>query len=551
MQSLALRAHVLEDSLVIADEFEMGVWEEKPLVWRILAVENTKVLAITVDALTTSAFHDGTSGSIWENSSARAWLNGPFLSEAFPKDIRNALQKKRITNKGNGSFDGNDEADTLDTVFLLSIEELESLMPFKASRTIEGANGTWWLRTPGYTSDFCATVQQDGWINEYGYQVNQEFIALRPVVEIELSEDMLLFPEDVLPEPSVGAQALDFDTEGVLEISFAQKPDRTHCLSEYPLTTASAYGEELMLEVLEEEDLSLALEFLQWFGVDQSWESCLSDELCKVSEEGDTQAIEVLFDVAGGIENSGKALAGALACGNQSAARLLIRKGASLKTMGKKAPLINDTPGLAKERRSHYLAENGNVYASVLEGEKARLCIKELISQGVLKGEDLRGILFEAAKNEEHRSLFAWIMNPDSNPIPGLGARWVKKHLVVAKKSPKSDVSVSAEGLRLFWHPELLKEDPETVRCIAPYLTDPNMDGKKELICFMAKQGWTAELKQLLQGRKVFTPRMIAAAFEESRKARNRETTAFLADFLRTIGAGKLLEKQDEATRTE
>ncbi|MGN0301490.1 MAG: DUF6273 domain-containing protein [Anaerotardibacter sp.] len=543
MQNLALRTCLLGDALVIADEFELGTWEERPIVWRILSIEGTKLLAITVDALTTRAFHADAQGSTWENSDVRAWLNGEFLQTAFSEEIQAALQKRTILNKGNASFEGADAPDTCDTVFLLSIEELESLMPFKATRTIDGSKGTWWLRTSGYSKEFCATVQQDGWINEYGYQVDQDFIALRPVIEIELSADMLLFPEDVAEKPSL---EFDADAEDVLEITYGEAPDHAGYLTTYPLTTASAYGEELMLEVLEEEDLSLAIDFLQWFGVDQSWESCLSDELCRVAKEGNVQAIDVLYDVSGGIENAGRALALALACGNQSAARLLLRKGASLKGTGKKAPLVNDTPGLAKERRSHYLEENGNLFAEVLKGDKARICIKELISQGVLKGEDLRGILYEAARNEEHRSLFAWIMNPDNNPIPGLGARWVKKHLVVAKKSPKSDVAVSAEGLRLFWHPELLQEDPETVRVIAPYLSDPNMEGKRELICFMAKKGWTVELKQLLQGRKVFTPKMIAAAFEESRKARNRETTAFLADFLRSIGAGKLLEKQDE-----
>lgn len=43
----------------------------------------------------------------------------------------------------------------------------------------------WWLRSPGYYSDNAAYVNTDGGVNDFGYYVNYDEVAVRPALKIK------------------------------------------------------------------------------------------------------------------------------------------------------------------------------------------------------------------------------------------------------------------------------------------------------------------------------------------------------------------------------
>ena len=102
---------------------------------------------------------------------------------------------------------------------------------------------------------------------------------------------------------------------------------------------------------------------------------------------------------------------------------------------------------------------------------------------------------------------------------------------------------MSAKALRMLWHAGLPKEDPATARCIAPYLGDPTIQDRQELLNACIVNGWDEELHALLAGKRVFTPNMLAEGARVARGAGKKATERMLRDMLRSIGAGKLAQE--------
>ena len=95
--------------------------------------------------------------------------------------------------------------DTTDRIFLLSVYEAEMYfeseedrcaIPTKLAKA-KGAyvedcgenkgNTLWWLRSLGYDDDTSASlVSYDGYIDDIGYSVNDEEVAIRPALWIKL-----------------------------------------------------------------------------------------------------------------------------------------------------------------------------------------------------------------------------------------------------------------------------------------------------------------------------------------------------------------------------
>lgn len=70
----------------------------------------------------------------------------------------------------------------IDQITLLSIEEYE-----RYEENIPPVEDWWWLRSPGYNSDYAAVVSYDGSVNHYGYFVLNDCGAVRPVVILRLN----------------------------------------------------------------------------------------------------------------------------------------------------------------------------------------------------------------------------------------------------------------------------------------------------------------------------------------------------------------------------
>ena len=151
----------------------------------------------------------------WENCSLRAWLNDDFYNTAFTDEEKEKINTKTVKNGENPFYsDSTASADTLDKVFLLSIEgatnkaynfsedrgdydDLRKCAPTEYA-TAKGAyisdiqtkdglfTSLWWLRTVGQYENETVYVIGSGYIRKDGWNVNRNDFVIRPVIAISL-----------------------------------------------------------------------------------------------------------------------------------------------------------------------------------------------------------------------------------------------------------------------------------------------------------------------------------------------------------------------------
>jgi len=167
--------------------------------WRVLAVENDKVLLLSEKILDTKPYNETDEDVTWETCSLRSWLNEEFYNNAFTASEKNVIITTNVINKDNKTWGTKGGNDTNDKVFLLSYEEAEKYFSNKKdgiSKYTEYAksNGLdfwgpewvpdWWLRTPGYSQKSASWFEEEpNNVGEYGYYKNK---GDRPALWINL-----------------------------------------------------------------------------------------------------------------------------------------------------------------------------------------------------------------------------------------------------------------------------------------------------------------------------------------------------------------------------
>ena len=137
--------------------------------WIVLDKENDELLLISEDIYECKVFDQDSNE--WEDSDIKAYLNDEFLNNNF------SLEKQEgMSDKGYGK------------VFLLSYEEAEEYFEDDASRIAKyrGQPYSWYLRSPGYTSDHVMRVGVAGRITENGEGITEER-GIRPAIWIDRS----------------------------------------------------------------------------------------------------------------------------------------------------------------------------------------------------------------------------------------------------------------------------------------------------------------------------------------------------------------------------
>lgn len=180
--------------------------EKAPIEWIVLEREGNRALLISNRALDTRPYHDEDADVTWETCSLRKWLNEDFLNQAFTKKQRSAILTTRVkpdldVNKG---IDAG--AETQDKVFILSGSEAFLYFDSYAARecrptsyAIENGamastdrdtmgNVMWWVRTPGWWQNHAAFVRYDGTVLSGGFEVNQDFRTIRPVIWVDITK---------------------------------------------------------------------------------------------------------------------------------------------------------------------------------------------------------------------------------------------------------------------------------------------------------------------------------------------------------------------------
>ena len=163
---------------------------EKPIEWIVMKNEGNQVLLLSKYVLDAKPYNKGWENVTWQTSDIRQWLNNEFYTTAFNKSEKAKIQTSLIKNEYN---------DTEDKVFLLSEKEAETLFSNDEERIAkateyaeksgvyvnEEKSVLWWLRSSGDDSSLAAEVNDDGWVDRRGDDVDYDYDGVRPALYLK------------------------------------------------------------------------------------------------------------------------------------------------------------------------------------------------------------------------------------------------------------------------------------------------------------------------------------------------------------------------------
>lgn len=227
-----------DQSLSEGDLITFGRYEQdndqsngmETITWRVLVVEDDRVLLISESNLDCKAFNPEEGSYTWETCELRNWLNGEFSNTAFTEKEREVIQTITVKNDDNSKYGTSGGKDTQDQIFLLSIAEAQDY--FKDDNTRRAKNtayakaqgayeedgfGGWWLRSPGDRKSYAATVNGTGSVRRGGRSAHKADRAIRPALWVNIQQLM-----SIVNGQGIEQNALS--TNGILAPSDAPKP---------------------------------------------------------------------------------------------------------------------------------------------------------------------------------------------------------------------------------------------------------------------------------------------------------------------------------------
>lgn len=162
--------------------------------WLVLDKQDNRLLLISKDALNCNQFNTTDTGITWENCTLREWLNNDFINSAFSTAEKAMIPTITVLTDKNPEYSTAPGNSTQDQVFLLSIAEANKYFRSNTARQCEptdyaDANGAWdwwWLRSPGFSQNTAAYVDDVGEVVEFGEYVYIGSYAVRPALWITL-----------------------------------------------------------------------------------------------------------------------------------------------------------------------------------------------------------------------------------------------------------------------------------------------------------------------------------------------------------------------------
>ena len=162
------------------DFFECG----ERMRWKVLKIQDSKALVITTQSVCDTSYHEYKGNVTWSNCTLRIWLNSHFLNWYFTKDERSKILPCKINNENNPEYEIPGGAPTTDKIFLLSIDEANTLFSNDQERASD--NYWWWLRSPGKCRIYAACVDNDGCVDAEGENVFA-YYGIRPALWLNLN----------------------------------------------------------------------------------------------------------------------------------------------------------------------------------------------------------------------------------------------------------------------------------------------------------------------------------------------------------------------------
>ncbi len=197
-----------------------------PIKWRVLSVDGDDAFLVADKNLDCQKYDDKDAVVTWETCTMRSWLNGygseanrngkdysgnNFLNNAFSIAEQSTIRTTNVVNENNpdcGTWGGND---TMDKVYLLSIDEVknteygfmgstETRLAVNTAYTADGGEtgskdmyktvDYWWLRSPGlFNGNEASRVDKFGNVNMKGDGMVRSDNAVRPALHLKISSD--------------------------------------------------------------------------------------------------------------------------------------------------------------------------------------------------------------------------------------------------------------------------------------------------------------------------------------------------------------------------
>ena len=164
----------------IGQKFWFGAY-----LWRVLDIQEGRALIISENILERRVYHTSNLGLYWSQSSLRTYLNGAFLnSNAFSAADRIRIAQVTIENPDNLTYGTLGGPETLDSIFLLSIDEAQQYFSSNSDRRAyyNGSAFWWWLRSPGRIRNYASFVDNWGGVEIGGTDVNNAGGGVRPAL---------------------------------------------------------------------------------------------------------------------------------------------------------------------------------------------------------------------------------------------------------------------------------------------------------------------------------------------------------------------------------
>ena len=178
--------------------------DKTPIEWRVLESDGETALLISRYALDCKPYNTEFVDTTWEQCTLRGWLNNAFHNRAFSTEEKQYILQSDVSADKNPKNSTNPGNATKDNVFLLSIVEANKYFRSDDARKcaptdyaiqqgaytsdsykVEGRRACcWWLRSPGYNSDFAVDVNPDGSIGRS--RVSGSGLAVCPCVRVRL-----------------------------------------------------------------------------------------------------------------------------------------------------------------------------------------------------------------------------------------------------------------------------------------------------------------------------------------------------------------------------
>lgn len=203
---LQLRAELGE--IEVGGQIMLGSYEQdgdmengpEEIAWIVLAKEDNRAFLLSLYCLDTRPYHDVIDGAVtWAESPMRTWLNEDFCSSAFTDVEQRLLAETELVTPDNPMYHTPGGENTVDRVFLLSLEEVETYLTKeqclgqvtqyaikKGCYYNASFNGWWWLRSSGTQRRDACYVDAMGKASLYGYVVHRPGWSVRPAMWIDL-----------------------------------------------------------------------------------------------------------------------------------------------------------------------------------------------------------------------------------------------------------------------------------------------------------------------------------------------------------------------------